>query len=188
MSEPSPALQTTDSELVKKVAAGDPEALGELFDRYAPDVWRAVHRLNIGAVDVEGVVCAVFVELPRVAHSYDERRSCRHWLCEIALRRALCARGRFDRLVVRLVACMRTLFSRPKRDALWGARIHGGSSATHVLDGLDEMARAVFLLVYADGFSIDEASRALVLSRSVVRAILAHARDELSTSLSPPGS
>ena len=53
----SPALmQAGDAELLQSLAAGDLGALGEVYDRYARDVWRAARRALGEGADVEDVV------------------------------------------------------------------------------------------------------------------------------------
>jgi RNA polymerase sigma-70 factor (ECF subfamily) len=91
-----------DAELLRDVAEGDVAALGELYDRYARDVWRAVRRTLTDGSDVEDVVHSMFMKLPQIAASYDGRASCRGWLCGIGVRLAMRHRrgaGRFRRML-----------------------------------------------------------------------------------------
>jgi RNA polymerase sigma-70 factor (ECF subfamily) len=80
---------STDAELLARVASGHLGALGELYDRYARDVWRAVRRSLPNDADVDDVVHATFLNLPRIAGAYDGRASCRNWLCGIGVRLAM---------------------------------------------------------------------------------------------------
>ena len=79
----------SDPELMRGIADGDLACLGELYDRHAHGVWRAVSRTLVGSADVEDVVHATFLNLPRVAASYDGRPECGGWLCGIAVRLSL---------------------------------------------------------------------------------------------------
>jgi len=58
---------------MSRLAGGEIGALGELYDRHSHSVWRAVSRTLPGSPDVEDVVHATFLTLPRIAPSYDGR-------------------------------------------------------------------------------------------------------------------
>jgi RNA polymerase sigma-70 factor (ECF subfamily) len=177
-----------DPELLRDVADGDLGALGELYDRYARDAWRAVYRTLGDAADVEDVVHAMFLKLPRIAPSYDGRASCRGWLCGIAVRIALRhTRGvkRFRRM---LSGFAEAPVARPSYDP---ERSATGNQALAVLEGalarLSAKKRAAFVLVELEGLSPEEASRALEIPVATVRTRLFHARSELRRALTDGG-
>lgn len=76
-----PDAPETDHQLIIAVAGGDRQALGRLYDRYAP-VLRAVGvRVMGNPRDAEDLVHDVFLETWRHAHDYDPARgSLRAWL------------------------------------------------------------------------------------------------------------
>jgi len=90
------ALDTTaqepvgDGELMRALAAGEIEALGELYRRYAPMVGSAVRRYAPMACppDVEELVQEVFLELHRTAPRYEEQQRFKAWLYGIAVGKA----------------------------------------------------------------------------------------------------
>ncbi len=177
-----------DAELLKGVAAGDLGALGEIYDRYSRDVWRAVRRSLGDTADVEDVVHQTFLKLPQIAPSYDGRASCRGWLCGIAVHLAMRHRrgaGRFHRM---LSAFTQTLAGRGSIDP---ERIAGGQEEVAVLERalatLSDKKRAVFLLVELEGLTADEAGRALEIPAATVRTRLFHARRELLEALQRGG-
>jgi RNA polymerase sigma-70 factor (ECF subfamily) len=169
-----------DAELLKDVAAGDLGALGEIYDRYSRDVWRAVRRALGNTADVEDVVHQMFLKLPHIAPSYDGRASCRGWLCGIAVHLAMRHRrgaGRFGRM---LASLSQTLVGRMAPDP---ERIAGGLEEVAILEralaSLSDKKRAVFLLVELEGLTAEEAGRALEIPAATVRTRLFHARREL---------
>jgi len=177
-----------DPEILKGVVAGDPGALGELYDRYARDVWRAVRRTLASATDVDDVVHATFLGLPRIAASYDGRASCRNWLCGIAVNLAVRQRRGKQRFQRMIEAFAHTLTGRSPGDP---ERRASGSEELAVLDRalatLSERKRAVFVLVELEGLSADEAGQSLDIPAATVRTRLFHARRELKSALEREG-
>jgi RNA polymerase sigma-70 factor (ECF subfamily) len=185
------AVERSDSELLRDIADGDLGALGELYDRYARDVWRAVHRtLGRGAdqADVEDVVHAMFLKLPGIAPAYDGRGSCRGWLCGIGVRIALRHSRGLRRFRRALSSFAETPFARAPADPEQRAT---GNEALAVLGrALDRMStkkRATFVLVEIEGLRPEEAARALEIPVATVRTRLFHARSELRRALAEGG-
>jgi RNA polymerase sigma-70 factor (ECF subfamily) len=188
---PSPrpaAAAGDDAVLLRAVADGDLGALGELYDRYARNVWRAVRRSLGDAADVEDVVHTVFLKLPQIAPSYDGRPSCRGWLCGIAVRLAMRHRrgaGRFQRM---LRAFGDTLTGRapgdPERQAADGQEL---AAFERALAKLSEKKRVVFVLVELEGLTAEDAARALEIPAATARTRLFHARRELREAMDREG-
>ena len=170
----------TDSELLARVAGEDLSALGELYDRHHGDVRRVLDRVTGRSPDVDDLVQATFLELPKLARAFDGRCSARAWLCGLAIR--LASRNRRG-----LVRWMRVLTSLPF--ALGAAppvtpeRQASDREDLVVLERslarLTAKKRAAFLLVEVEGVSVDEAAVALQIPVSSVRTRLFHARREL---------
>ena len=185
----SPSAGITDAELLVRVADGDLEPLGELYDRYARDVWRAVRRTLRDERDVDDVLHATFLNLPRIASSYDGRASCRGWLCGIGVRLALRHRrgaGRFRRVLgaFALAPPLRAPTD-PERQASDHQEL---AALDRALGRLSEKKRAVFVLVELEGLSAEEAARALEIPAATARTRLFHARRELQEALERGGA
>jgi RNA polymerase sigma-70 factor, ECF subfamily len=177
---PAPAA---DPELVTAVAGGDLAALGELYDRHARDVWRAVRRALDDESDADDVVHATFVALPRLAPSYDGRASCRNWLCGIGVRLALRHRRGAYRFRRMLESFANTLVRRAPTTAqspeLAASNQEALATLNRALRELSAKKRAVFVLVELEGLSAEEAARALGIPAATARTRLFHARREL---------
>lgn len=170
----------SDAELLELLAHNDSEALGEIYDRYARCVWRAVRRTLGAATNVDDLVHAVFMKLPQIAHSYDGRLSCRGWLCGIGVRLALRHRRSTWRLrrVMDAFAQMvgGAAHSDPERRVSASQEL---SAFERALEQLSPKRRAVFVLVEVEGLTTDEVAKALEIPPATVRTRLFHARREL---------
>ena len=84
--------ETDDSDLplIRKVAAGSGEALGQLHDRHSPVALGLLRRILGDPNEAEEVLQEVFLQVWRDGHRYDpERASPRGWILLIARSRAL---------------------------------------------------------------------------------------------------
>jgi RNA polymerase sigma-70 factor (ECF subfamily) len=181
---PRDRVGRSDPELMRGIANGDLACLGELYDRHAHGVWRAVSRTLSGSADVEDVVHATFMNLPRIAPSYDGRPECGGWLCGIAVRLSLRhsrGAGRFRRMLSSF-AHGATAFSSsdPERSASEHEEL---AIFERALAKLSARKRAVFVLVELEGLTSEEAAKALEIPAATVRTRLLHARRELHAGL-----
>src|SRR5688572_20086743 len=82
--------RTSDEALLQRLADGDVNALGEVYDRYAAIVNGLALRILRDTADAEDVVQDVFVQVWRQSTRFDrERGSPQSWICTIARSRAL---------------------------------------------------------------------------------------------------
>lgn len=180
--------ESTDAELLAGVASGHLGALGELYDRYARDVWRAVRRSLPNDADVDDVVHATFLNLPRIAGAYDGRASCRNWLCGIGVRLAMRHRRGAGRLQRMLGSFAQTFIGRKVSDPEQRASDNQELAVLNrALAQLSEKKRAVFVLVELEGLSAAEAATALEIPAVTARTRLFHARRELQQALQRGG-
>jgi RNA polymerase sigma-70 factor (ECF subfamily) len=79
-----------DMPLMNRLAAGDRDAISELYDRHAGRVYALAHRILRNGTDAEDVVQEVFSQAWRTAPSYRaERGSVAAWLLVMARSRAI---------------------------------------------------------------------------------------------------
>jgi RNA polymerase sigma-70 factor (ECF subfamily) len=175
---------TTDAALLEAVARDDLGALGVLYDRHAKAVWRVVHRVTNGAADVDDLVQATFLQLPKLAAGFDGRPSARSWLIGIAVRlslRHLRGMGRFTRMLARFAHVTR-------RDDTVDPEAHAAGRGRlriveRALTDLSPAKRAVFILVEMEGLTHDEVARELAIPLATVRTRLFHAKRALVSAL-----
>lgn len=100
---PSPPSTVDDQALIQRVASGDEQALGPLYDRFASVLHAAAWRITGETADAEEVLIDAFAQAWRDASRYDAQRgSVGAWLMTITRTRALDlirSRGRRDRAV-----------------------------------------------------------------------------------------
>ena len=75
---------TTDADLIRSVAEGRLEGLGQLFDRYHLPVRRFLARMQMAPGDLDDLVQVTFLDVPRAAVHFDPNRSAKAWLLGLA--------------------------------------------------------------------------------------------------------
>jgi RNA polymerase sigma-70 factor (ECF subfamily) len=171
---------TPEQTIVAKIASGDLQSLGLLFDRYEPDVRRLLRRLGVPTSDVDDLIQITFVQVIRASKGFDDRYAVRSWLLGIA---AMMAR-RQTRTLGRIRAGL----------ASWASHWSGVSSLTPgeaydtrekgrriqaALDRLSAKRREAFVLVTLEGVSGEEAAAVLGIPLNTLWTRLHHARRDL---------
>jgi RNA polymerase sigma-70 factor, ECF subfamily len=174
----------SDAALLANIAQGDLGALGVLYDRHARAVWRSVHRVTNGTNDVDDLVHATFLMVPKLAAGFDGRPSARSWLVGIATRvtlRRSRTLGRFARMLARFVHVARDA------DRVDPEAHAAGRERLAILDRavakLSPAKRAVFVLIEMEGLTSEEVAEALDVPVPTVRTRLFHAKNALRAAL-----
>ena len=179
----------SDADLLAQIARGEVLELGELYDRYHRDVWRVLHRTMVSNADVDDLVQATFLALPKIAGSFDGRDSCRGWLCGIAVRLAARQRRGVGRWIRTLISFREVANEAPPPSP---QAIASGRQELRALERalakLGAKKRDAFVLVELEGLSNEEAARALEVPSATVRTRLFHARAELARALKREGA
>jgi RNA polymerase sigma-70 factor, ECF subfamily len=82
--------QERDRECLRRVQAGESNALAELYDRYTPLLYPVVLRILRSAADAEDALQDAWVQVWKRAASYDPRRgTVAAWLVTVARTRAI---------------------------------------------------------------------------------------------------
>ncbi len=146
-----------DPELFARIAAGDRDAFGLFYDRYAPVLFGFCVRILKDARDAEDVLQEAFIQVWRDARRFDATRaSVKTWLFTVARSRAL------DRWRSRHSIEQR--FSAAPDESLDRAGAGDGGQETAVLrdyvsrclEKLSESEQAVLRLAYFDGYTQEE--------------------------------
>lgn len=163
----------TDAEALRKVAGGDMNALGEVYDRHARSLLAFAARV-LGRVDAEDVVHAVFLRTARLAGGFDGRTpSARSWLFGIAAKVILEQRRSF----VRRARAFLRLSS--DESAVVAPAFEYRSDIEKALGSLSEGKRVVVLLADLEGFTCEEIARMLGIPVGTVWTRLHYARRSL---------
>jgi len=173
-----------DVELMTRVAAHDESAVGELYDRFGPLVYRMAYQVLPSKSDAEDAVQEVFVRLWRTADRYDPSRAALSTWVVLITRRFLVDRLRRSRVRVKATCALQEQ---------WSMQGEGQAESTpleHVqeserfealmnrIDRLPELQRAVLTRAYLGGQTLRQIGLELdrpigtiksTLSRAMVR-------------------
>lgn len=175
MPSPSSSRRVTDlpPPLIDRVRAGDPHALGQLYDEFAPRLLRVARQLLGSREDAEDAVHDMFLGLPEALRRYEERGALQAWLTTRTVRVAL----------MRLRSVKRR-----REDALIDTdhvapRAHGdlgvASELERAIAMLPDTLRAVFVLRQIEGFTHPEIATVLGISEGNSRVRHTRALEQL---------
>ena len=173
------ARTTPDPELIRRLANGELDALGALYDRYQRPLRRFIARSSGNSADVDDVLHATFLAAAASAARYDGRASCRPWLIGIAaqlLRRRRQVFGRFLSMLSALKGTTQT-FRDPRPE------LEARTDVARALAGLSEAKRMTLLMAEVEGMSCSEIAAALEVPIGTVWTRLHAARQELRQTL-----
>lgn len=179
----SNAVEEADKEAMRRLARGEIDALGELYDRHHAAVRRFATRMSGSSDDGDDIVHATFLNALKNASTFDLERSCRAWLLGIAaqlLRRERTQGARWARLLAAFRAPEPAWTRDPER-AL-SAR-EGLGQVERALLRLPEPKRAVLVMAEIEGLGGAEIAQALEIPLNTVWTRLHHARRELTRAL-----
>lgn len=184
-----------DLSLMQRVAANHPEAMGELYDRFASLVYRLAFQAMPTRADAEDAVQEIFVRLWRTADRYDPKRAALVTWVMLISRRHLVDRLRRSKARVRPVA-LDERQGEPVQGAtasVAGAGIEMQERFGELMDRiakLPELQRTVVTRAYLGGQTLRQIGEELntpigtiksALSRALVRLRERSAGEELTT-------
>jgi RNA polymerase sigma-70 factor (ECF subfamily) len=169
-----------DGDLVERMAAGDRDALGALFDRYHRSLYGFLARAY-GACDteIEDLVQTTFLEAFRAAPRFRATSSPRTWLFAIGgnvakmHRRATQRRARAHQRLADLPERTTTAVDAKLADQRALARIEAA------LGELPHDLRVAYVMCVIEDVPADEAARALDVARGTIWRRVHHARQWL---------
>lgn len=154
--QPEPA-QTTDADLLRRIARGDEESLAELYDRYRTILFGLLFRILGNRTEAEDILQDVFVQVWQRAKDFDENRGRAFtWLVTLSRSRAidrLRSLGSRSRVADEAAKETSDVIVDAVEDAINNER---GEVVRAALKELPEEQRAALLMAYFDGFSQSE--------------------------------
>jgi RNA polymerase sigma-70 factor (ECF subfamily) len=178
-----------DGDLVARMAEGDREALGILFDRHHHALHGFLSRAyGAGDADIEDLVQTSFLEAFRASRRFRAASSPRTWLFAIGGNVMKMHR----RATRRREAALQKLADLPERTSTpLDAQVADHRALARVEAALDDLPhdlRVVYVMCIIEDVAADEAARALGLPRGTVWRRIHDARQRLRAAVDPGGS
>ncbi|WP_255310733.1 RNA polymerase sigma factor [Streptomyces viridosporus] len=178
-----------DTQLRKRIRAGDHDAFGDLFDAYARSVYNHAFRLTGDWTIAEEVVSLTFLDAWRLHADVDEGGgSLRPWLLGIATNVTRNTRRAARRHAAAVARLPRDGTVRDFADEVAG-RVDDAAQLTLVRTALAKLRRAdreVLALCVWSGLDYAAAAEALGVPVGTVRSRLSRARAKLAKHMEPP--
>jgi RNA polymerase sigma-70 factor (ECF subfamily) len=175
--------EVTDTDLPARLAAGDPEAFGQMVAEHAPTARRLARLMLRNDADADDAVQDGLLSAWQAVGRYDPKRPFRPWLLRIVLN---AARDLVRRRRVRQVEPLGETEAEPRpgpdREA---GRALLRERLGEALGGLSERARVAVTLFDAEGYSHAEIAELLGVPEGTVRSDVFHARRALRRDLAP---
>jgi len=181
-SSPRGSAASDDEQLVHAAANGDRDALGQLYDRFAPGMLAVAQRILGSAREAEDLVHDVFLEAWHHARHYDRSRgSVRTWLMLRVRSRSLDRLRSVQR--AKVVDLDRAKLEHAPDASADSAAAPDCGTVRGVLAALPEEQRAVLELSYFAGYSCSEISARLEVPIGTVKSRMARGLTELRSRL-----
>lgn len=178
--------ETELARLLSQVRAGDADAWGELYKRYAPAMFRFCRRLLPAREDAEDATTEIFMKVRQKLGTYDSSRPFTAWLYKVASNHCWdTLRRRHIRQDLETGDVDDLPLEHPDPNQL--QRLEAEHSGKEVRDGLARLpdrARAALVLRYFADMSYEEIAETLGVRRQFVGVLLLRARHQLRDVLS----
>ena len=164
----------SDTDIVRRVQAGDAALFEILMRRHNQRVYRAVRAVVKDEADVEDVMQQAYVNAFTHLHQFEERSQFSTWLIRIALHEAFGRRRKVQRSETTTIM---DIFTSPQADPerqAYAQELHRVLEAA--VDTLPENYRTVFMLRDVEGLSTSETGEGLGLGDEAVKTRLHRAR------------
>jgi RNA polymerase sigma-70 factor (ECF subfamily) len=187
MSEPVPPGMTDESELIRRMLAGDERAFDAFFESHFPRLYRfALPRLNGDVEATREVVQATLGKAMRKLADFRGEAALFTWLCQICRRevvdRLRSERRHSDRIVLiddrpELRAAIESLEAPDEYDLVKSyGRAEVGRLVQSVLDRLPARYGDALEWKYVEGRSVEEIGERLGIGHTAAQSLLARAR------------
>jgi RNA polymerase sigma-70 factor (ECF subfamily) len=186
------AERDVDARLAERIRAGETEALGELYDRYASTALGTALRVVGDREEAEDLVHDAFMAVWRKIDRFDASRgSLRAWLMTVVRNRAI-DRVRGRRVSIDVEDADERALLRTGPNPTWEEALQNASAAEvrHALAGLPEEQRRAVELAYFEGYTYREVAEIMTVPHGTasgrLRLALAKLRDALAGTSSAP--
>jgi RNA polymerase sigma-70 factor (ECF subfamily) len=176
--------EPSDAQLIEQIRANDLTALGGLFDRYYPQVYRAAVAITQDSAVAEDIAQDCFLKIHRYANRIDTNLPLAPWLYRVTVNLSYTWISRQKKRRVSLEAVVDRLIS-----PIWSSPDHIAEHSelqNQVRDAIRELnfnQRVVVVLHYMSGLSLEEIAEILDCPVGTVKSRLYYARENLRRQL-----
>lgn len=179
----------SDGELIERMAEGDRDALGALFDRHHRALYGFLGQASDAEdTEIEDLVQTTFLEAFRSAQRFRGLSSPRTWLFAIGANVARMHR----RATRRRTRALQRLAAQPERtSAALDARVADQRALAQVEAALAELphrVRIAYVMCVIEGVAADDAARALGVARGSIWRRVHQARQQLRAAIEAEGA
>jgi RNA polymerase sigma-70 factor (ECF subfamily) len=178
------------AEVLSRVRAGDANAWGELYRRYAPAIFRFCRRALPTREDAEDATTEVFMKVRQKLGTFDSSRPFSSWLYKVASNHCWdLLRRRRIRQDLETEDAEALPLEHPQPSQLERLQAeHANKEVREALAKLPDRARMALVLRYYTEMSYDEIADALGVRRAFVGVLLLRARHQLRDILRQGGA
>lgn len=177
--------ETELAQVLAQVRAGDADAWGELYRRYAPAMYRYCRRLLPAREDAEDATTEIFMKVRQKLGTYDSSRPFTAWLYKVASNHCWdTLRRRHIRQDLETGDVDELPLEHPDPSQLQRLEAeHTTKQVREALARLPDRARAALVLRYFGDLSYEEIAETLGVRRQFVGVLLLRARHQLRDAL-----
>ena len=176
-----------DQHQLLKVAQGDRQAIGVLYQRYHKRVFHFVRRFVSDAAAAEDLTNDVFIEVWQKASSYEGRSKVSSWLLGIARYKALSEVRKKKPVHSKSDQILETLEDDADDPEMVTQKRDKGAAIKRCIATLSRDHRVILELIYYHEKSIEEVAEILDIPKNTVKTRTFHARKQLSAEMTKQG-
>lgn len=182
--------ETELTQVLSQVRAGDADAWGELYRRYAPAIFRFCRRVLPAREDAEDATTEIFMKVRQKLGSYDASRPFTAWLYKVASNHCWdTLRRRHIRQDLETGDVDTLPLEHPDPGQLERMQAeHTSKEVRRGLAKLPDRARMALMLRYFADMSYEEIADTLGVRRQFVGVLLLRARHQLRDALTEGGA
>jgi RNA polymerase sigma-70 factor, ECF subfamily len=177
--------KTEPAVAISRAQAGDTDAWGQIYQEFAPAIFRFCRRALLTREDAEDATMEIFVKVHEKLRQYDSTRSFTAWLYKVSANHCWDLLRRRKLRQDKETEDVETLpLEHPDPDQL--ERLiekRSGAEVRRALDKMGARARMALVLRYYSDMSYDEIADMLGVRRAFVGVVLLRARHELRQAL-----
>ena len=182
-------MESTDAELIARIANGETLAVAELYDRFASMLFPMVFRVVRERADAEDILHDAFVAVSERAYLYvPSRGSVAAWLVTLTRNLAI---DRARRRIRRSALAQRDALEQPRQAEATPEELLGGARASGVvrraLAGLPDAQRQTLEIAFYEGLSYPEIAEREGVPLGTVKSRAARALLALREALAKEG-